>query len=172
MRQEDNAAITASTLIEISKTLQLMASGTQPNTTTPTSNGSQPSNHNILINLVWFTSLSLSITVSLVAILVKQWCSGFIAESFTSPCHQARTRQARYQMLIDYHTKDIVLFLPVIMHSALGLFLLGLIIFLGDLCFVVSLAVSVVALLTGIFYVVTTILPLWIPFCPYNTPLS
>ncbi|KAF8598441.1 hypothetical protein BDV93DRAFT_594230 [Ceratobasidium sp. AG-I] len=170
--QEDNTAATASTLIEISKTLQLMASGAQSNITTPTISNFQPSNHAVLVNLVWFTSLSLSITVSLVAILVKQWCSGFIAESFTSPCHQARTRQARYQMLIDYHTKDIVLFLPVMMHSALGLFLLGLIIFLGDLCFVVSLAVSVVALLTGIFYVVTTILPLWVPFCPYNTPLS
>lgn len=50
--------------------------------------------------------------------------------------------------------------------------MLGLVIFLGDLCFVVYLAVLVVALVTLIFYVVTTLLPLWTPFCPYNTPLS
>ncbi|KAF8598432.1 hypothetical protein BDV93DRAFT_451140 [Ceratobasidium sp. AG-I] len=118
--QEDDAALTVSTLLDISKTLKLMASGMQPNTTEPAISDFRPSGHAVLVNSVWFASLSLSITVSLVAILVKQWCTGFISESFTSPCQHARTRQARYQMLIDYHTKDIVLFLPVIMHSALG----------------------------------------------------
>lgn len=118
----DNAAVAASTLIGISKTLQVIASGSQslPNITTPSLDDFKPTPHAVLVNMVWYISLSLSITVSLVAILVKQWCSGFMSESFTSPCQQVRTRQARYQKLVNFYTREIVLFLPVLMHTALG----------------------------------------------------
>ncbi|KAF8594064.1 hypothetical protein BDV93DRAFT_459730 [Ceratobasidium sp. AG-I] len=119
--QEDNAAATVLKLVEISETLQLIALGARPNVTSPSAaEPFQPTKNAVLVNKLWFISLSLSITVSLVAILVKQWCNGLTSESFTSPCQQARTRQARYQALIDWHTRDIVEFLPIIMHSALG----------------------------------------------------
>jgi hypothetical protein len=53
-----------------------------------------------------------------------------------------------------------------------GLFLLGLVIYLNDLSPVVSVAVLLISVLTLAFYVITTLLPLVVPFCPYNTPLS
>ncbi|CAE6466588.1 unnamed protein product [Rhizoctonia solani] len=105
--------------------------------------------------------------------LVKQWGEGYRSgQGLTAPYIQARTRQARYDKLKDWRTEDIVLILPVVMHAALGLFLFGLIIFLKDLSRVVLIPVAIVVALTAVVYFITTLLPLAVTFCPYNTPLS
>lgn len=117
----DNSAISAEALVDIAGTLRSMASGEQ-NFTAPlaTLNNFQPSTTDYLVNLVWFVSLCLSITVALLASLVKQWCSSFISDRTAPPCNQARIRQARLDKLISWRTELIVSALPVIMHIALG----------------------------------------------------
>ncbi|CUA71125.1 hypothetical protein RSOLAG22IIIB_09339 [Rhizoctonia solani] len=133
----------------------------------------EPTTTAILINAAWFLSLTLSITVALLAMLVKQWGEGYrLGHGLTAPYTQARTRQARYDKLKKWRTEDIILALPVMMHIALGLFIFGLVLFLKDLSRVVSVPVIIMAILTAIVYLVTTLLPLCVTFCPYNTPLS
>jgi hypothetical protein len=62
------------------------------------------------------------VTVTLVAMLVKQWGEGYLSgHGLTPPCVQARTRQSRYDNLRSWRTEDIVLALPVVMHVALGM---------------------------------------------------
>jgi hypothetical protein len=122
--QPDNAAITASAMIEIATTLRILANGgdiSQNITTPPPSlDDFQPGPDAFLVNLAWFVSLSLSITVALLASLVKQWCNSFVSDRMAPPCNQARIRQARLNALKRWRTEFIVSALPVMMHAALG----------------------------------------------------
>ncbi|KAF8594060.1 hypothetical protein BDV93DRAFT_423100, partial [Ceratobasidium sp. AG-I] len=174
--QEDTAAVTASVITEIAATLRAIAEGASGNQSLPTPSTTRenfkPSAGAVLVNMAWFISLSLSIVVALVAILVKQWCLSFTSDRTAPPCNQARIRQARFNKLKAWKTEVIISVLPIIMHAALGLFLLGLIIFLRELHDLIYVAIAIVGAVTLAFYVGTTLMPLRYPFCPYETPLS
>ncbi|KDN45485.1 hypothetical protein RSAG8_04809, partial [Rhizoctonia solani AG-8 WAC10335] len=175
--KQDNEDITASGTVLMVELLHAISTG-QPSpdlniAAFSSRSDFQPTATAVLINAAWFLSLTLSITVALLAMLVKQWGEGYRSgHGLTVPHTQARTRQARYDKLKSWRTEDTVLALPVMMHVALGLFLCGLMLFLKDFSRIVSIPVMLVAALTGIVYLVTTLLPLFITFCPYNTPLS
>ncbi|CUA77262.1 hypothetical protein RSOLAG22IIIB_12647 [Rhizoctonia solani] len=62
--------------------------------------------------------------------------------------------------------------LPVLMHVALALFLIGLIFFLDELNNHIWKAALSVTVLAATAYLLMTLAPLFIPFCPYSTPLS
>lgn len=174
--QPDNSAISASALIEIAGALRSMANNEQisQNITTPLASPDsfRPSTSEFIVNLLWFISLCLSITVALLASLVKQWCYSFISGRAAPPCNQARIRQARLDKLLSWRTELIVSALPVIMHVALGLFLIGLIIFLRDLHYDIYIVIVLITVLTLTFYIGTTVIPFFVSFCPFETPLS
>ncbi|CAE6511568.1 unnamed protein product, partial [Rhizoctonia solani] len=50
----------------------------------------------VVINAAWFLSLTLSISVALLAILVKQWGDKYRRHDLSPPGIQARIRQSRY----------------------------------------------------------------------------
>lgn len=50
----------------------------------------------VWVNGLWFTSLFLSLTVALVAVLVKQWLHQYAALPSGTPCERSFTRQFRY----------------------------------------------------------------------------
>ncbi|CUA76481.1 CCR4-NOT transcription complex subunit 1 [Rhizoctonia solani] len=62
--------------------------------------------------------------------------------------------------------------LPVLMHVALAFFLIGLIFFLEELNNHIWKAALSVTVLAAMVYLLMTLAPLFIPFCPYSTPLS
>ncbi|KAF8597524.1 hypothetical protein BDV93DRAFT_426914, partial [Ceratobasidium sp. AG-I] len=173
--QPDTAAITAAATIQIVQILQQGGIGQQPSLPVQdnsTSLAFQPTATAVLVNVTWFLSLSLSVSVTLIAVLVKQWSEKFLSGRLAPPSVQARIRQARYDKLRFCRTEDIVLALPGIMHASLGLFLVGLVIFLQDLNHIVFIPVLAVVVLASTLYTVATFMPLVIPFCPYSTPLS
>ncbi|KEP45420.1 putative transmembrane protein, partial [Rhizoctonia solani 123E] len=134
-----------------------------------------PSQRDIVVNSLWFFSLALSMLVTLLAMLVKEWANVYRrGDRFTPYYVQARTRQARYDGLEDWGAKFVVRSLPVLMHIALGLFLLGLVIFLDKpkLSSVLMQLVLLVVSITLFLYLIMTFLPLFSAFCPFNTPLS
>ncbi|QRV94390.1 transmembrane protein [Ceratobasidium sp. AG-Ba] len=173
--QPNSGDATAESVAKIAEILQSYVSGESPSPQSLTSQPSnfQPTHAAIVINVTWFLSLSLSILVALVGMLVKQWGESYRSgQGLNLPSEQARIRQSRFDKIMKWHTEDIVLALPVVMHIALGLFLVGLLIFLWDLNHVVALPVVVVIGLSFAFYGLTTVMPLVVAFCPYNTPLS
>ncbi|KDN33543.1 hypothetical protein RSAG8_13366, partial [Rhizoctonia solani AG-8 WAC10335] len=176
--RKDNEDTIASNTILMVELLHAIATKQPPSTLNMTAlsasnNDFHPTTSAVLINLAWFLSLALSITVSLLAMLVKQWGEGYrFGHGLTAPYTQARTRQARYDRLKAWGTEDIVLALPVMMHGALGLFLLGLILFLKGLSRIIFILIVIVVAFTALFYLATTLLPLRFAFCPFNTPLS
>ncbi|CAE6442281.1 unnamed protein product, partial [Rhizoctonia solani] len=174
--QVDNEEIIATGMPIIVNLLQAIATNQIPSTdlnATITFNDFKPKRADVAINAAWFLSLTLSVSVALLVMLVKQWGEGYRhGHDLSPPCVQARVRQARYDKLKRWRTEDIALALPVLMHTALGLFLLGLVIFLYELNHTILALVLVVVVSTFVVYLGTTLMPLFIAFCPYDTPLS
>ncbi|KAL5640380.1 hypothetical protein ACGC1H_007591 [Rhizoctonia solani] len=167
--QPDNATITATAIVEIAAILR-NRSAELPMLQSPEE--FQPTVNAIIVNFAWFISLCMSITVALIAGLVKQWCNMLRWDRTAPPCNQARIRQARLNKLIRWRTELVISALPILMDAALGLFLLGLLVFLRDLSYGIYLAALVVTLCTMAFYLGTTIAPCFVSFCPYETAIS
>ncbi|KAF8889954.1 hypothetical protein CPB85DRAFT_1231347, partial [Mucidula mucida] len=95
---------------------------------------SDPSLTAVCVNGLWFTSLTLSLTTALIAVLTKQWIHQYMSFSQTGgPRERTQLRQARADNLEAWNVPVIIGLLPVMMHVALGVFLAGLIIFLRSL---------------------------------------
>ncbi|KAF8601445.1 hypothetical protein BDV93DRAFT_416545, partial [Ceratobasidium sp. AG-I] len=131
----DPAETAAATLLLISQTLLTMsnqsalapASGpTEPAPFAPTSSA-------IAVNILWFSSLILSISVTLVAMLAKEWSYFFMVGRTGMPMEQARKRQKRFDGMKIWKMEGVVTALPTLMHLALFLFAAGLCVYLWDI---------------------------------------
>ncbi len=123
------------------------------------------------MNGLWFTSLFLSLTTALVVVLVKQWLHHYVALPSGTPRDRSFTRQFRYAGFQKWHVQVIIGLLPVLMHLALAIFLVGLVIFLQPLRQALSWIICAGTGLVYTAYAVVTILPILFPQCPYRTPL-
>ncbi|KAK0494284.1 hypothetical protein EDD18DRAFT_1009156, partial [Armillaria luteobubalina] len=86
-----------------------------------------------LVNGLWFTSLSFSLTTALFTVLTKQWIHQYIAVPSGTPRDRGRVRHFRYMGLQQWGVGFIIGLLPVLLSVSLGLFLVGLVLFLSPL---------------------------------------
>ncbi|KAF9010356.1 hypothetical protein BDZ89DRAFT_897107, partial [Hymenopellis radicata] len=94
----------------------------------------QPKPADFWVNGLWFTSLGLSLSTTLLAVLAKQWIHQYISvPSVGSPRNRCRVRHFRYKALAKWRVPLIIELLPVLMHAALGLFFIGLVVYLCPL---------------------------------------
>ncbi|KAF8887408.1 hypothetical protein CPB85DRAFT_1232107, partial [Mucidula mucida] len=121
------------------------------------------------VNALWFTSLALSLTTALLAVLTKQWIHQYLATSSGTPRDRCRTRQFRYENLKEWHVPLIIGMLPVLMHIALGLFFGGLVVYVRSLSTPIAIVVGAIAFFAFVAYFGTNLLPLFKPTCPYKT---
>ncbi|CUA70742.1 hypothetical protein RSOLAG22IIIB_09070 [Rhizoctonia solani] len=172
----DPADISSQTLLTISQTLMFISNGSQPANFTPSSEAEAPafraSAKAICVNVLWFLSLSLSVAVSLISMLAKEWCLEFMAGRTGPPGAQARRRQQRWDGLVRWRMKEVIVILPSLIHLSLLLFAIGLCVFLWDVHFGVAIPVVVVTTLAASAYFACTIAPIRYDFCPYGTVLS
>ncbi|KAF8334084.1 uncharacterized protein EI90DRAFT_2915698 [Cantharellus anzutake] len=138
----------------------------------------------LLINRLWFSSLSLTIGSAAGAMVVKQWLSEYKkslgdlkSESRNYASQEqykrvARLREFRYSGLTKWYVPEIIGFLPIALHAALLLFWVGLVRCLWELDLYTSILVSVTTGIALLFYIGSTILPSIFPDCPYKTPIS
>ncbi|KAF8903815.1 hypothetical protein CPB85DRAFT_1226199, partial [Mucidula mucida] len=86
------------------------------------------------VNGLWFTSLALSLTTALIAVLTKQWIHEYRTSiQLGTYRERSRIRQFRFTNLSEWHVPVIIGLLPVVMHVALGFFCAGLILLLLSL---------------------------------------
>ncbi len=130
-----------------------------------------PAATDVWVNGLWFTSLFLSLTTALVAVLVKQWLHHYVALPSGTPRDRSFTRQFRYAGFEKWHVQVIIGLLPVLMHLALAIFLSGLAIFLHPLRASLSWIICAGTVIVYAAYVLAAILPIIFPQCPYRTPL-
>ncbi len=125
------------------------------------------------VNGLWFTSLALSLTTALIAVLTKQWIHEYRTSiQLGTYRERSRIRQFRFTNLSEWHVPVIIGLLPVVMHVALGFFCAGLILLLLSLSRRMTASISVVVAAALAAYLVTNILPVFDPACPYKTPLT
>lgn len=124
------------------------------------------------INALWFTSLTISLLVSAVAILVKQWVHAYHSGLNGNPRLYGRIRQYRHNGIKNWRMSGVIRALPSLMYLAVILFFVGLLVLLSNLdptIYYICLGICVTA---GFAYILTLVSPILDPSCPFRTPAS
>ncbi|KAK0457140.1 uncharacterized protein EV420DRAFT_1749011 [Desarmillaria tabescens] len=174
--QVDYGQVTASLLFELIDVQHAAANGSLVNDVprsdlTPFSNF-RPTISDLLVNGLWFTSLSFSLTTALFAVLTKQWIHQYMAVPSGTPRDRCRVRQFQYMGLEQWGVGVIIGLLPVLMSASLFVFLMGLVVFLAPLQVSIASVIGAITFISFAVYLVTNFLPIIYPSCPYKTPLS
>ncbi|CAE7139806.1 unnamed protein product, partial [Rhizoctonia solani] len=174
--KQEPTDVSSQTLLIISHTLMLIANGSQPGSISADSESETPpfqaSSKAICVNVLWFLSLSLSVAVSLISMLAKEWCLEYMANRTGTAEAQARRRQQRWDGLEKWRMKELIMMLPSLIHLSLLLFAIGLCVFLWDVHYGVAIPVVFVTAFAASAYFVCTFVPFFYDYCPYGTVLS
>ncbi|TRM66751.1 hypothetical protein BD626DRAFT_163679 [Schizophyllum amplum] len=139
--------------------LAIMSNTTIPAVRPYSSRPSLPDNIVTLINGLWFSSLTLSLSSALIGIVSKQWLREYLRDAGRSHKTNLAVRQVKYQGLSRWYVGAIVTMIPLLLQGALFLFLVGIIYLLWQIQPVVASVISVFGMCIVLFFVVTTILP-------------
>ncbi|CAE7072397.1 unnamed protein product [Rhizoctonia solani] len=174
--KQDPTDLSSQTLLTISQTLKLIANASQSSSILPSPEPDtppfQPSAKAICVNVLWFLSLSLSVAVSLISMLAKEWCLDFMIGRTGSPGAQVRRRQQRWDGMVKWKMEELITMLPSLIHLSLLLFAIGLCIFLWDVHYGVAIPVVIVTTFATSTYFACTVVPFLYDNCPYGTVLS
>lgn len=125
----------------------------------------------VFINVLWMTSLTLSLMAAFWTIAVQQWLRQFPLPRETTVRESVRLRQLRYDGLMSWRVPAIVSILPLCMQVSVLLFLIGLLLYLRSLNRVLGDSFAIVGGTLFSLFLVTIPLPLIFPICPYKSPL-
>ncbi|KAK0470802.1 hypothetical protein IW261DRAFT_1672250 [Armillaria novae-zelandiae] len=170
------AQVSASLLFEMVLIQRAIANGSSldnvPASSLNPSTKFTPATTDVWVNGLWFTSLSLSLATALVAVLVKQWLHHYLALPSGTSQERSLVRQFRYGGFQKWHVLVIVGLLPVLMHLALGIFFVGLTVFLVPLRPGLSWVIGIGIVVAYTTYLISIFFPILYPQCPYRTPLT
>ncbi|KAK0196142.1 hypothetical protein F5146DRAFT_1028683 [Armillaria mellea] len=174
--QVDYVQMSASLLFELVAVQRALATGSSVESVplspfNPDTNFT-PTTNDVWVNGLWFTSLALSLTTALIAVLVKQWLHHYTSLPSGTPRERSHVRQYRYTGFQKWNVPMIAGLLPVLMHASLALFFAGLSVFLYPLRTSLSWIVGAIAALAYTVYLIAIILPILCLQCPYHMPLS
>ncbi len=170
--QVDYGQVTATLLIELIDVQRSAANGSLVNDIPRSDLTFHPSTSDSWVNGLWFTSLSLSLSTALFAVLTKQWIHQYMSVPSGTPRDRCRLRQFRYMGLQRWGVDVIIGLLPVLMSASLAVFLVGLVLFIIPLRVSIASVVGSVTFIAFAAYLITNFLPILYPSCPYKTPLS
>ncbi len=173
--QEDTAGETLQVLRAIANQTATYAilGGQLVNSTAIASNDAlpfQPSLAAIRINILWFTSLVISLSTASFAILVKQWLRSYMAFASSSPQGQLRIRHFRRGGLKAWKVFGIASMLPLFLQISLALFFVGLCIFTIDVHSAIGNTAIPLVCAWAFLFIAVTISPSFTARCPYTTP--
>jgi hypothetical protein len=126
------------------------------------------------VNILWFLSLTLSVSCALAATLVQQWARKYLLTTQlpSSPQRQARVRTYLFQGILRFRLDTVANAVPFLLHASVFLFFAGLIEFLFQFSHTLAYILVGCVLIWGKVYGLLTILPLLRRDCPYLTPMS
>lgn len=177
--QQDNSAVSVQLLAQISAQLGsftaspgFINSTVAPCPLTIFDGPFTPAQLDVRINTLWFLSLAVSLTASLLAIIVQQWLREYRLPGHVPARERVRLRQYRYDSLCTWGVPQIVSTLPILLQAALVLFLAGLCYLLASIdetvakVFIAFVGVSMTA------YFCFTVLPVAFRRCPYKNSIA
>jgi Family of unknown function (DUF6535) len=158
---------------------QVLADPTKPQTSIPSSLATpppfSPPRYAIWVNSLWFLSFIISVFCALLATLLQQWARRYLENTQPARCSPEKRARLRSffaggvdKMMVSWAVGS----LSILVHLSLFLFFSGLIIFLHNVNHDVYLPII---WCLGIFLTVYgcfTIMPMFLPESPYNTPLT
>ncbi|KAF9038999.1 hypothetical protein BDZ89DRAFT_393123 [Hymenopellis radicata] len=159
----------------VSIQLAMADTGSFSNITSPSVNPNEkfmPDAMIVWVNGLWLVSLTASLSVAVAAVLVKQWLHHYMSLPSGTPGIRSHVRQFRFMGLEQWRVSVIIGLLPIIMHTSLALFLAGLVLFYIPLRTSLAWAVGALAVVVAILYIVSNVMPIFFPQCPYHTPLT
>ncbi|KAK0446681.1 hypothetical protein EV421DRAFT_211985 [Armillaria borealis] len=168
----DYGQVTATLLIELIDVQRSVANGSLVNDIPRSDLTFRPSTSDLWVNGLWFTSLSLSLSTALFAVLTKQWIHQYMLVPSGTPRDRCRLRQFRYMGLQKWGVDLIIGFLPVLISVSVVVFMLGLVLFIIPLQILIASVVGAITFASFATYLITNFLPVLYPSCPYTTPLS
>ena len=172
--QPDSTSTTNQLLTQISQ--QLSSNGTsssQPSSTASNSPFKPPASA-VRVNTLWFTSLAFSTACALWATLMQQWTRRYlqVADRPYAPPRRARIRAFFSDGVEKFALAAAVEVLPALLHASVLLFYVGLIDFLININHTVAFILLAWVVVGCLTYFVLTVMPLFFPNSPYQTPLS
>ncbi|KAG8688354.1 hypothetical protein FRC11_005584, partial [Ceratobasidium sp. 423] len=156
------------TLLIISRTLLAISNNTRaPDLDNPlTANLTttfKPSYSAVLVNALWYLSLSLSVATSFMAMLAKDWCHSFMTGRTGHPCAQARRRQQKWNMIEHWKMRRLIRMLPSLIHLSL---------YVWETNIGVAIPVIGITGLAVVFYIWSSLTAIWVHDFPYTTVVS
>ncbi|KAJ3916341.1 hypothetical protein F5877DRAFT_46839, partial [Lentinula edodes] len=130
---QDYSQLSSSYLSELTALMRAGSNMTALSNVPTTNTSFSPAISDLWVNGLWFTSLSIALTVALFAVLAKQWLRQYMSIITGTPRQRVFIRQFRLDGLIKWRVQTIIGLLPVLLHISLILFLAGLVIFLAPL---------------------------------------
>ncbi|KAK7462773.1 hypothetical protein VKT23_007357 [Stygiomarasmius scandens] len=170
--QEDPADVTATVLTQMSRQLAFLANGTAMAFEEPSSFQLAPSA--VVCNTLWFLSLALALTCSLLATFVQQWTRDFIHKTTMrpSPVVRARVLAFSYFGLRRFGMHTFVDVIPILLHVSLLFFFGGLVAFLLPVNGLLAYLMACVLVTYTLVYTALSCIPLVYLDAPYRTPVS
>ncbi|KAJ7239896.1 hypothetical protein C8J57DRAFT_1245717 [Mycena rebaudengoi] len=123
---ENKTDITNSLLGELIALERAQANRTPLDSIAPADVSFTPNQTDVMVNVLWFTSLALSLVTAFLAMVTKEWLRQY--SSSISGCARTRalTRQFRYTSFQKWGVHVIIAFLPLILSASFLSFMLGL----------------------------------------------
>ena len=170
--QPNSTDTTNQLLTQISQQLSTSGTGSQP--LPPANTSFRPPSSAVRVNVLWFTSLAMSTACALWATLMQQWTRRYIqvADRPYGPPKRARIRAFFADGVEKFGLAAAVEVLPGLLHTSVLLFYVGLIDFLLTINHTVAFCLLASVVLGCLTYLMLTIMPLFYPNSPYQTPLS
>ena len=167
--QEDPDETAADLLRQISAQLATNAISVA-NSTATINQPFRADSRSVRINILWFSSLVLSLVSASIGILTKQWLREYISNTASSARENARIRQLRHEGFVHWQIPLTIALLPILLQVAMALFFAGLLDLLWSLHHVVAGVITVLVSISLSFLVITTIMPTFRGDCPYKSP--
>ncbi|KIY62041.1 hypothetical protein CYLTODRAFT_494909 [Cylindrobasidium torrendii FP15055 ss-10] len=168
----DNSAIAVSLLVELVSVQRAMATGESVRNIAHADIAPSIARSDVWVNGLWFTSLTLSLSSALFAVLSKQWLRQYTSFISGSARDRALIRQFRYDGMEKWAVRTIIGLLPTVLHLALGLFLLGLVVFLSPLQKALSIVVGILSGISFTLYLSSIVIAVISVQSPYRTTSS
>lgn len=129
----------------------------------------KPPSSAICLNTWWVSALVFSLFAALVGLLSKQWLRECLRRGSASPRSAARLRQYRFEGLTRWRAAYIIGSMPMMLETALIIFLVGLVEFLWTLDDMVAGINTLIVVMALSFYLGTMVIPSFAPGSPFRS---
>ena len=176
MLQEDSTATSAALLAQISQQLASYSVGNQftNSTVQPSSSLPEPfvpDQRVVRLNILWVSSLMLSVMAAFFTISVQQWLRRVPLPPHLSIREAVRLWRLRHFGLVAWKVPTIVSLLPVLVQISVVLFLVGLYFLLETLNETTARVLLVLGSSSLGLWLIMAVLPLLFITCPYKSPV-